>query len=119
MSLTLAQKSAGRAFLAARQQALSEMGEAAPCSSFTREYRHSCPKVNGASAAIRCREHYETSPGYLHSSGEEVPEGLFALIWVEGKCACGLRVRSWGRLVIAADRPRLRQCRTKGYDYDP
>lgn len=128
MSLTKAERVAGRVFRKSQQACLSAMQPAAPCSPYIREYRHSCPKNNGISVAIAMREHYDTSPHYvIYPDGSVietigfalqagppgyviVPPGLFAFIWLAGHCSsCHLAVRSSGRLVLAADRPPERR----------
>lgn len=113
MSLTVAEKAAGRAFRDEWLGKLAAMPPAARCSSFIREYRHACDRNNGASVAVRMKEHYELSPMAFVGNppsdpapGVFVPEGLFAFIWLDGNCACGLTVRSNGRLVLAAQRGR-------------
>lgn len=124
MSLTAAQKTAGRAFREAQLARLAALPAAARCSGFIREYRHSCIRASGVSVAIRMREHSEPSPAYGITAGgeavvipdeiaghfavapgvlgESVPAALFAFTWLDGKCTCGLTVRSAGRVVLAA-----------------
>jgi len=120
MALTKLEKAAGRAFRESWAARLAAKSAAAPCMEFIREYRHACPKRDGVSVAIALREHYETSPKYWvcycstvlehpHDDcqgGKEVtPAGFFAFIWLDGRCPhCRQRVRSEGRLVLAAER---------------
>lgn len=120
--LTAAEKEAGRVFRADWQSRLALQPPAARCSGFIREYRHACPKQHGASSAIRMREHSTLSPAYLVrreggmwlawpalEAPEEgltsicVPAGVFAFLWLDGKCACGFRVRSPGRVMLTAE----------------
>lgn len=120
VSLTGAEKLAGRAFRDDQRARLAAMPEAAACSGFIREYRHACPKYRGASAAIRLREHSRLSEllvvypdtgevirkiGFALQAGPPyvtVPAGTFAFLWLDGHCSCGFTVRSAGRVVLAA-----------------
>jgi hypothetical protein len=111
VSLTADEKAAGRAFRDERLADLAALPPAARCSSFIREYRHSCPRSNGVSVAVRMKEHYELSPSVFIGNprsepgpGVFLPAGLFAFIWLDGTCTCGLTVRSSGRIVLAAER---------------
>lgn len=98
MPLTDAEKAAGRDFREAMTYRLVHgLPEAAPCDPHIREYRHDCPARGGVSWPLRLKEHVRESPGY-----EDVPAGRFTFTWVDGRCTCGLVVRSrTGRLAVA------------------
>jgi len=130
VSLTAAQKSAGRLFRDAWRAALSGLNQAEPpdgrALAFWRVYRHDCPAHGGVSIGIDLHEHYEPSPPYwvcycgvVDRDRPDFPHrdcdggksittgGFFAFIWKDGQCSdCGLTVRSGdGRLVLGSDRP--------------
>ena len=143
MSLTPAEKLAGRAFRDELVAWLEALNQSEPTvmqpPSVTRHVRHDCPARSGLSTSFEMKEIYVTSPVYNVCScgamiaGDEagwhhpvsgcerfvVPAGRFALIYTEGKCACGMTGRSpEGRLVDAWERPPMgrtqRQWRTTG-----
>jgi hypothetical protein len=129
MTLTTAEKLAGRAFRAERQAALDALNEASPPGEyvlvFWRVVRHACKAVGGASIGISLRAHCVASPEYQvcycgavgatdwhfphdDCDGGKViaADGRFTWTWKEGKCSgCGQAVRTrTGRLAVAADR---------------
>ena len=130
MSLTSAQKAAGRQFRDASLAELVALNAREPADGpalvFWRVYRHDCPAAGGASVGIDLHEHYQFSPEYrvchcsragtvtldfphmdCGSNSVAAPEGFFGYVWKDGRCPdCGLAVRSEaGRLVVSADRP--------------
>jgi hypothetical protein len=95
VTLTPAEKLAGRAFRDAGQAALDKLNEASPPGSFVlvlwRVVRHECSAAGGASIGITLREHRQESP-----------EHRFAWIWKDGRCpGCVLAVRTRkGRFLV-------------------
>ena len=138
MSLTDAQKSAGRKFRASCQAVLDKLNAASPPGGVAhplhRVVRHPCR--DGASVGIELREHYQASPEYwvcycgvvsefdpyvfphrdCDGGKAAAAEGLFCFVWKDGRCPdCGLVLRSARGLVdLAADRPPEREKRASG-----
>jgi hypothetical protein len=127
MSLTRAEKLAGRHFRDAQQAILAALWESDPdpasTSPFLRHYRHDCA-ARRHSWSLELSEAYalspelwvcycsmvgpnETVPHDDCDGGVKVPAGRFGFIYLEGTCPdCGLRVRSgMGRFMDAYTRP--------------
>jgi hypothetical protein len=127
VSLSRAEKLAGRHFRDEQGQALADAWkkdpEPATTSPFLRHYRHDCT-ARRHSWSLELAEVYELSPElwvcYCSAvgpngtvphddcdGGVKVPVGRFGFIRLEGTCPdCGLRVRSGtGRFVDAYTRP--------------
>ncbi len=115
MSLSPAEKAAGRAFRDAAQSALLRTFDADPPTfavpNFVALYRHNCPERGGRSTALELKEMYQFSPAYPE---HEVPAGRFGFLWRYGTCRhCGATARSRaGRLVDAHQRPPIRPGRS-------
>ena len=131
MSLTPAERRAGRLFRDAQAAVLATLNETEPpgilVTSVLHYVRHNCPSRGGVSTALELKEHYELNPEYWvcycsvvepfvpyvfpHrdcDGGKPVTEpGRFGYIWKQGRCpACQLTARSRdGRFVITAERP--------------
>jgi hypothetical protein len=106
MSLTQAERAAGRAF---RDQAMVRMAqlvspEAEEKPGFLRHVRHECPLREGRTWAVELREYYILNP-----AREGLEAGRLAFMWRAGQCKCGYAIRSGrGRVVEPEDRPPLR-----------
>lgn len=136
MTLSVVEKQAGRLFRDGRQAVLDALNAEDPpggdALAWWEVYGHDCPAAAGARTGIRLREHYEVSGLYLACGcfaigepGDGFPHaackgsaaaillpGRLAFIWKEGRCRCGLLVRSSrGITVVAADRPPRRRPR--------
>lgn len=109
MSLSPAERAAGREWRSARQAFLTALNTdsppdlSVPC--VVRHVRHECAARGGVSKSFEFKEQYELNP--------ELPglaAGTIAWVWTQGKCACGTTGRSIdGRIVIVAERPPLRR----------
>lgn len=110
MSLSAAEKAAGRAFRDTAQADLLNTFTADPPTftvpNFIALYRHNCPQRGDRSTALELKEQYQLSPAYPEHG---VPAGRFGFIWRFGACRhCGATARSRaGRLVDAYARPPI------------
>jgi hypothetical protein len=132
LALTVAEKIAGRAFVAAAQAELTKsLADDPPIYTvphFLALYRHACQKRNNRSTALELTEVYVQSPAYdvvpernlavpcdepslpvstLGQAFVYVPAGRFGFLYRAGRCrGCGHTARSTvGRLVDGWERP--------------
>jgi hypothetical protein len=110
VSLTVAERDAGRAFRDSAQADLLATFDTDPPTftvpNFLALYRHNCPARHLRSTALECKEVYLHSPAYPYWA---VPAGRFGFIYRAGTCRhCSATARSRaGRLVDAHARPPM------------
>lgn len=110
MTLSTAEKSAGRTFRDTQQLLLDGNNHRSPPTfaipQVIANLRHLCPARNGRSTTLECKEIYIASPIYPEHG---VEAGRFAFLYREGRCrGCGQTARSGtGRLVDGRHRPPL------------
>ncbi len=110
MTLTTAERSAGRIFRDHRQQQLTSLNDKSPpdyrVPTQIALYRHLCAARQMRSTALELKEIYVPSPIYPEHG---VAAGRFGFTYREGRCrGCGQVARSGeGRLVDGPKRPPL------------